>query len=186
VDLEERFALQLQAFDHQAWSDLFDEHRDKIWRYLLARTGSADTADDLTAQVFVEALESIERYQYLGKPILAWLYRIARNQTGKALRTASRRAPITSEPRAEHPLDERLDALVLADALRCLTTDQADVISLRFLSGYSTGEIAQATGKSASAVYSLEVRALTRLRRYFGVDERSSADEIWAAQGIDR
>ena len=72
------------------------------------------------------------------------------------------------------PMPTRLDAIVIADALASLTRDQADVVVLRFYSGYSTREIASAMGKSESAVYSLEIRAIASLRRHLEDRQQSS------------
>jgi RNA polymerase sigma-70 factor (ECF subfamily) len=163
---DEALSQRLRDLDQAAWTTLFNEHHGKIWRYVFARTGDRDLADDITSQVFVEALESIHRFRYRGRPILAWLYRIARNHLGKRLRSAKREvASSTAEP-SVNPIDAALDSIVLSDALASLTQDQADAVVLRFYSGYSTREIAAAMGKSESAVYSLEIRAIASLRRH--------------------
>ena len=185
---ERALCEQLRALDSDAWARLFDEHRDKIWRYALARTGNRDEAGDITSQVFVEALESIHRFHYRGRPVLAWLYRLARNHTGKLARQAKRRASLAVSEAAEATIDDTIETLVLTEALASLTPDQADVIALRFFAGYSTREIADALGKSESGVYSLEVRAIGALRRRLRVQPKKSsrqADKIWATLGID-
>jgi len=187
-DDERVFAEQLRALEHDAWARLFDEHRDKIWRYALARTGRRDDADDLTSQVFLEALNSIHRYRYTGKPVLAWLYGIARNHAGKLLRQRSRQAPLPDPEAVTGPDDVCGEELDLGEALRTLTRDQREVITLRFFAGYSTREIARALGKSEPAVYSLEVRAIGALRRRLGTkseDLSTEADKTWASRGIE-
>ena len=146
---------------------MFNEHHARIWRYVFARTGNREMADDATSQVFLEALESIHRFRYRGKPILAWLYGIAKNQLGKRVRSQKREvASPPAEPSAD-PVSTTLDSIVISEALASLTPDQADAVVLRFYSGYATREIAAAMGKSESAVYSLEIRAIASLRRYF-------------------
>jgi RNA polymerase sigma-70 factor (ECF subfamily) len=188
-DPEYALSERLRALESEAWSELFDECRAKLWRYAYARTGDQDAADDITGQVFVEALNSIQRYQYRGKPVLAWLYTIARNHVGKLLRDRRRRLPLRGSDPAVDTLDRTLDSLLLADGLRSLTRDQEEVIALRFFGGYSTPDIARALGKSEAAVYSLEVRAIGSLRRYLRVDSEEllpKADKIWAVRGIER
>ncbi len=170
VDPERDRVERLRELDQGAWAALFDEHQPRIWRYVFGRTGNRQTADDVTSQVFVEALESIHRFRYSGKPILAWLFRIARNHMGKAFRSGKRDA---SGPAPEPAVDDNeatLDSIVLADALATLTRDQADTVVLRYFSGYSTPEIAQFMGKSESAVYSLQIRAVASMRRYLERD----------------
>ena len=180
---------QLRALDNHAWAKLYDRHHPKIWRYAYGRLGSRDAADDVAAQVFTEAVSSIHRYRDEGRPILAWLYTIARNTASKYVRT--RRNEIQDsffEPTAD-PVDERLDSLVLSDALRHLTNEQREVIALRFFAGYSTREIAAAMGKKEAAVYSLEVRAIAALRRALGVEAGNFmmvADKNAPPPGIDQ
>ena len=187
--LEAAFAARLRALDHAAWAELYDRHHAQIWRYSYGRTGSHDAADDVASQVFAEALSSIRRYHYKGRPILAWLYAIARNLAAKQMRRVEREAPAGRvEPSGGSP-EERLDAIVLADALKHLTSDQREVVVLRFYAGYSTREIAVAMGKGEAAVYSLEVRAIAALRRQFAQDGQSfpvEADKNSPFVGIDK
>jgi RNA polymerase sigma-70 factor (ECF subfamily) len=163
---DEQLSRDLRDLDQAAWTRLFNEHQAKLWRYAYARTGSKELADDITSQVFVEALESIHRFRYGGKPVLAWLYRIARNHLGKRFRSAKREVYAPTQEPSANPIDVTLNAIVLSDALASLTPDQSDAVVLRFYSGYSTQEIAAAMGKTESAVYSLQIRAMASLRRY--------------------
>lgn len=187
--LQSAFAGRLRALDQGAWVELYDSHRTQIWRYVYGRTSSRDAADDLTAQVFAEALSSIQRYRHKGRPVLAWLYTIARNLASKHIRRAQKESPGGYvEPSGGAP-EEGLDALVLADALGRLTSEQRELIVLRFYSDLSTREIATAMGKREAAIYSLEVRAIAALRRQFAQDGRSfpvEADKNSPAAGIDR
>lgn len=176
LDPERALTERLRALEHDAWSQVFDEHRAKIWRYSLARTGSRDDADEVTSQVFLEALNSIHRYRYSGKPIIAWLYRIARNHASKLVRQRRRQDSLPDPDELPSAADADLESLALSEAIRCLTPDQGEVIALRFFAGYSTREIAKALRKTESAVYSLEVRAIGALRRQLGVEFEVSAD----------
>lgn len=163
---DEILIQNLRNLDQAAWTTLFNEHQPKIWRYVFARTGSRELADDTTSQVFVEALESIHRFRYRGKPILAWLYRIAKNHLGKQLRSAKREAGGPPPEPSANPTESMLNSIVLSHALASLTQEQADAVVLRFYSGYTTREIAAAMGKSESAIYSLQIRAMASLRRH--------------------
>ena len=168
---DEALVEGLRAFDQAAWGELYDLHHTRIWRYVYARTADRDDADDLAAQVFAEAVASIHRYRYTGRPLLAWLYRVARNLTAERARRRRRELPRSSaEPRGGS-LEERLDSMELARALEGLTDSQREVVALRFFAGYSTREIAAAMGKREAAIYSLEVRALASLRRFLGEKE---------------
>ncbi|MDP9238908.1 MAG: RNA polymerase sigma factor [Chloroflexota bacterium] len=186
---EAAVVARLRGLDPSAWTELYDGHHLQIWRYAYGRTSSRDAADDVAAQVFAEALASIHRYRYKGRPILAWLYAIARHLASKHVRRTRKDAPEGEVEPSGGSLEERLDSLVLADALKLLTTEQREVIILRFYSGYSTREIAAAVGKREAAVYSLEVRAIGALRRQLaqnGQNFPAEADKNSPRPGIDK
>jgi len=154
-----------------AWAEIYDLSYAKLYRYCYARTSDAATAADLASKAFLEALEGIDRYVYRGRPLLAWLYRIARNLVSDHLRAAQResaalqRAASALQPHDPGPAASVDDWQDLQAALVRLTDDQQHLIALRYYSGYSTAEIAGAMGRSERAIYSLEVRALAALRR---------------------
>lgn len=182
------FVDRLRALEHAAWAELYDRNHLQIWRYALARTGDRDAADDIGAQTFTEALASIRRYRYTGRPILAWLYRIARNLVGKR----RRRLVHVAHESGDHPVagspDDVLNAIALAEAVGRLTADQREVVARRFVASYSTREIAVMMGRREPAVYSLEARAIAALRRYLLEDSPKSpdpADENRPVTGID-
>lgn len=180
---------RLRALDQQTWGELYDLHYTRIWRYVHARTGDRDDADDLAANVFAEAVASIHRYRYTGRPLLAWLYRIARNLTAERARRRRREPPRASAEPQGGALEERLDSMELARALEELTESQREVVALRFFAGYSTREIAAAMDKREPAIYSLEVRALASLRRILGEKQPDSAiqpDKNDPPEDIDR
>jgi RNA polymerase sigma-70 factor (ECF subfamily) len=140
--------------------------------YVYYRVSDQATAEDLTAEVFVRMVAKIRHYRHRGKPILAWLYTIARNLTTDYYRRNGR------NPRM--PLDERLvagsgnpvtavEGRLAADCLRralChLTEAQKLVIVAKFVEDRSNREVARLLGKTEGAVKSLQHRALASLRR---------------------
>jgi RNA polymerase sigma-70 factor (ECF subfamily) len=186
---EAELVQRLNAHDSAAWAELYDRHYTAIWRYAAARTGSREAADDVAAQVFLEALQSIERFHPRGKPVVAWLYTIARNHAAKSVRRRQRDAPgappDVPQEGFEGPV---LNAISIADALRRLTQEQRDVIALRHYAGCSTREIAAALGKNERAVYSTEARALAALRLHLSPESGNltpGREEIRPAPGIE-
>lgn len=181
----EAYAARLRNFESEAWTELWDTHHQQIWRYVYARSGSRDIADEVVAQVFAEAVTSIRRYRTTSKPILAWLYIIARNHTAKALRAARREVATPVEAVAKG-LEEHLDSMVLREALDKLPGPQREVLVLRFFAGYSTDEIARALGKTPGAIYSLQARAVESMRRVLEIRKfPHTSDEFHPSAGID-
>ena len=154
-----------------------------MFRYIQARVLSRELAEDLTSEVFLLAVKGIDSYGYRGQPILAWLYRIARNTVTSYQRKALRRRGIarwfvlgaaghgevaSAGARTSDGEDDEVGGplLELREGLGKLTPAQREVVILRFFVGLGTGEIAHALGKEAKAVYALEARALEALRRH--------------------
>jgi RNA polymerase sigma-70 factor (ECF subfamily) len=160
--------------DLAAVSELYNLHVDRIYQYVRYRTGDDQTAEDITAEVFLRALESLGRYNDQGAPFIAWLYRIAHARIIDYWRSSKRRqtAPL-DDPLLQDGLvttDEAIDVdfvqhRLLRSALRQLTEDQQNVIILKFMQGLSNAEIAQVLGKTEGAVKSLQRRALETLAR---------------------
>ena len=183
----------LKNRDTTAWSALYDEHHAAVYRYFRLRTGDAWLAEDLTAQVFEEAIKGIRSYRYRGKPVLAWLYRIARNLVSdyfqRAKRTQAQPLGATRELVAasagaslmgrETPLgseDPGVDVhrLDVRNALLRLKEAHREVLALHYYLGLPLPEAALVLGKKERAVYSLHARALEALRRQMGEVSRET------------
>ena len=162
-----------QAGDGGAFGELYEQFAPEIFRYLLRHlNGRRESAEDLTEEVFVKVLERLGSYQFRGLPFSAWLYRIARNHMIDHLRSRPRQivssldtAPEIPEKKAEQVMDRSLDRHELAYALERLTSDQRQVVVLRFLDGFTTAETAEIMGKTEDAVKKLQARGLVQLRR---------------------
>lgn len=166
-----------------AWAEIYDAHYPKLYRYCYARTSDGATAADLASKVFLEALEGIDRYVYRGRPLLAWLYRIARNVTSDHLRARRRetealqQAAAALEPHDPGPAAQVADRSDVLAALPQLTDEQQQVIALRYYADFTTADIAHAMERSERAIYSLEVRALAALRRLLAPGRLPNAEE---------
>lgn len=168
---EQSMVMRAVKHDQQAFARLYDRFVDKIYRYIFFRVGSAAIAEDLTAQVFLKAWSNIGSYRYTKRPFAAWLYRIAHNVTIDHIRASHATLSIEHmELRDEKAKDldelaqEHLTAQTLRSAIGELTKSQQQVITLKFLEGYSTVEIADLMRKDPSAVRALQHRALGALQ----------------------
>jgi RNA polymerase sigma-70 factor, ECF subfamily len=141
--------------------------------------------------VFLKVLERIGSYQFRGLPFSAWLYRIARNHMIDHLRARPRQivssldaAPEIPEKRAEQVMDRSLDRHELTYALNRLTSDQRQVVTLRFLDGFTTAETAEIMGKTEDAVKKLQARGLVQLRRIIEHARRAEQPAAEAAPAL--
>jgi len=171
-DKELELIRRAQQGDKPAIGELYRLHVDVIYRYIWTRVRDDSVAEDLTAQVFLKALEGLPTYQPTGKPFLAWLYRIAYARIVDHWRKQERRVEVpldealpTREPRPEDLLEYEADWVTAIDLLAQLTDDQQDVVILRFIGEMSLADVAETLGKTVGATKAVQYRALATLAR---------------------
>ena len=169
---EESLVRRAQQRDKEAFAQLYEEHFDKIYRYVVLRIGDKVEAEDMTQQVFVKALRSISSFRWKGIPFSAWLFRIAHNQVVDYLRKKGKQAtkPLNdslalSNSNPQLIAERNLDIEQLLLATKQLTEAQREVISLRFASELSVAQVAKVMGKSQGAVKALQHSAIVALRK---------------------
>lgn len=169
---EARLVGRAQAGDPEAFAEIYEQHQSAVYRYVRYRVGDTETAEDLTGEVFVRVVEGMEDFVYRGRPLLAWLYTIARNvvidhqrRSALSVMLPLEEQLVASKVRVEDAAERELTRERLAAALTHLTEDQRRVILLKFIEGMSNRQVAQTLGKSVGAVKSLQHRALAALKR---------------------
>ena len=165
-----KLVLAAQA-NPAAFSFIFSRYYGPIFRYCVLRTGDVRDAEDLTMDVFTEALAGLARFRWDGRPLLAWLFSIARNRNVSAIRKRAVRAQAAgdAESGASNGLDEAcLDARRL---LGKLDAASAEALVLRFVVGCSFDEIALLQGVDLSAAKMRVYRAVAKARRMMGADD---------------
>lgn len=167
------FVELAQAGDVRGFAQLHDCHWQAIYTYIFYRVNDTQTAEDLTADVFVRMVTAIDRYHDKRPTILPWLYTIARNLLTDHYRkhakqptlveiNESMKADIRSP---EQDVTLQMGAECLKKALQHLTEEQQQVVIGKFIEGRSNHEVASLTGRTEGAVKSLQHRALAALRR---------------------
>jgi len=172
VQDEESLIRRAQQREPVALTQLYEENFDRIYRYIVLKIGNRTEAEDLTQQVFLNALKSISSYRFKGMPFSSWLYRIAHNQVVDYLRKKSRRPTVPlddSIPAGEEGpgrvAERKLEIEEVALAAQKLTGAQQEVISLRFSGEMSVAEVARVMGRSIGAVKALQHSAIVALRK---------------------
>jgi RNA polymerase sigma-70 factor (ECF subfamily) len=171
----ENLVVRAQNGDGDAFSLIYQEYVDRIYRFAYSRLRRAEQAEDITQDVFIKALRNIRSYHYCGKPFASWLFRIARNQIIDFQRRANKcnQVPFVEtincldshDPEAS--LEQSLQTSAIAQAIESLPPRQKEVISLRFGAEFSISETAEATGISEGSVKKLQHEAISKLRKLF-------------------
>lgn len=157
----------LRAGNNQAWADLYDFIAGDL-RAFIHRLGARDI-DDVLGETMLQLFRDISKYQGNAESLRAWVYQVARNRVIDAGRKKSRRPVETSLPEDLSQVfattsSESIDLSSLATAFSELTTEQREVLWLRYVADFSVSETASIAGRTPEAVTAMSHRALVRLR----------------------
>ena len=184
VDIIEKLVQSAKKGDALSFGQLYDLFYTKIFRYVAYKVGNREDAEDITAEVFIRMLKSINSFSFQGHPFSSWLFRIAKNMVvdyffrsrcfEKERRKNSRRrtAPLetagsiqeTESLEIDYQLDLDIEMSNISESIKTLTDLQQEVISLRFAGGLSIKETASAVGRKENAVKALQHSAIKKLR----------------------
>ena len=150
---------------------IYEKSRLDIFRYLYYRVGDKQVAEDLTSEVFIRMIRSIQDYRTKNASIEAWLYQIARNLAIDHHRKMRVRDHVPLEENlmddngsVDETIENNLTSDTLVKALALLNDDQREVIVLRFVNSLPIAQVAQLMHKSEDAIKGLQRRGLTALR----------------------
>jgi RNA polymerase sigma-70 factor (ECF subfamily) len=167
-----------QWTDPTAFDDLYLLYADRIFRFLVARLGDAEVAEEVTAQVFLRLIEKIDQYKIALKDnaaiFSAWLYRMAYNKMVDVLRKQKHHQQVSIQHAEMVSHNQTMSEMVenqiefeqVMEKLQLLNDQQRQVLLLRFVEGLSIAETAQVMDKSEGAIKALQHRSLETLRRY--------------------
>ncbi len=162
------------ARDPEAIAKLYDLYAPKIQSFIYHRTSDPLVTEDLTGQVFLRMLEAMRGGKGWRTSFSGWIYRIAHNLVVDYYRKRSQATYTNIDDTPHIPagngdpyqtMAARLDKDALLRAINQLTEEQAQVITLRFLEGYSISEVARLMNKTEGAIKALQFRGMTTLRR---------------------
>lgn len=164
-----RLVRKAKGADASAQSRLISLFYTKIYRYIYYRVNQKEDAEDLTNDVFVRMLESLENQS---GSFFAWLYQIASNRIVDYYRKKDVRKDTSEVGDAieyfesdEKSIDKMFLQNELRKGIQQLTGEQQEVIVLRFIEGYQANEVAEMLNKTPTAIRQLQFRALKQLRK---------------------
>ena len=166
----ERLLIEEAQKDSARFAELYENNFSRVYAYIARRVRDRNDAEDLTSEVFHQALAGLPRFEWRGVPFAAWLFKIASNAIiDRSTRAAKEREvpaildlPSEVSPQEiESEIEQRARLFQLVDRL---PVDQRRVIGMRFAEEKSIREIAHELGRSEGAVKQLQFRALQNLR----------------------
>jgi RNA polymerase sigma-70 factor (ECF subfamily) len=156
---------------------LYDKALPEVYGYLLHRCGRTALAEDLTAETFLAAVDTVRRES--PPPIsTAWLIGVARHKLVDHWRRLAREerslSAVAEDPtRAsqDDPWDAKLDSLRAHETLESLAPQHRAVLTLRYLDDLPVREVASALERTDQATEALLTRAKGAFRRAYSASE---------------
>jgi RNA polymerase sigma-70 factor (ECF subfamily) len=152
------------------FEDVYREYLGRVYAYIRAQVTTSADAEDIAAQVFMNAYQAYGRFEARNSTPAAWLFRIARNATLDHFRSHGRRErlrrTIEHQPMAEEDpagqAEERIRYRALLEQVARLPERQRDAISLRHsgLSFEEVGKLLRCSEDAAKMLYHRAVRAV--------------------------
>lgn len=172
--------IEQARHNSDAFAALYRLYLTPVYRYLYSRLGSVHDAEDITTQVFIDALEGLSANRYrAGGCFSAWLFTIARRRLVDfyrqyptvpldPTRTGADLCEIPStEPGLLAGLEKKDNLKRLAHLLAQLDEEKQELLRLRFSALLGFAEIALLEGKSEAAVKMALYRTLDWLREHW-------------------
>jgi RNA polymerase sigma-70 factor, ECF subfamily len=175
-EADERLLIEAAQKDPARFADLYELHFERVYAYVVRRVQDRAETEDLTAEVFHQALANLKRFEWRGIPFAAWLFRIAANLISDRWQHSRREIVNDSAvigaaqvgPAEIEAVEKRATLFRLVETL---PPEQRRVVVLRFAEQKSIKQVAREIRKTEGAVKQLQFRALTNLRaRLEGAD----------------
>lgn len=164
---DDRLLIEAAQAEPARFAELYEQNFVRVYAFLARRVSTREEAQDLTAEVFHQALASLRTFKWQGAPFIAWLYGIAANVLARHWKKQGKHSD-EELPELGSAGDEIERAVILGLTVESLLPDQRHVILRRFVDQRSIREIAQELGRSEGAVKQLQFRALENLREKLG------------------
>lgn len=164
-DSEERLLIAAAQRDPARFAELYEANFARVYAYVAHRVGNREEAQDLTSEVFHQALSGLHGYHWRGVPFVAWLLGIAAHVLAERWQRVGRHAEVPADELELAGVDPKIEqSAMLFQLVQALPEDQRHVIVRRFVNQRSLREIATEMGRSEGAIKQLQLRALEKLR----------------------
>jgi len=170
AESDERLLIEAAQRDPRRFGEVYEDNFDRVYAFVVSRVLDRTEAEDVTAEVFHQALAKLAQFEWQGTPFIAWLLRIASNKIADRWQRQSRLREVSDSDLEDAGGSDGIERRVmLAQLIEELPSDhQRLVVVRRFIHQRSIRDIAAELGRSEGAVKQLQLRALQSLRDRMG------------------
>lgn len=151
---------------------LYNRYYEQIFQFIYKRTLDEGLCADICSQVFLKAMQKLDRYTFKGVPFSAWLFRIASNEVAQHYRSTQKNRTVSIE---DYNLNSMIDEMdgddlapyrkVLISSLEDLRPGDMEILELRFFEQRPFKEVADILGITESNAKVRTYRVLERLKK---------------------
>jgi RNA polymerase sigma-70 factor (ECF subfamily) len=164
-EVDDRLLVEAAQQDPSRFAELYENNFDRVYAFVARRVANREEAEDLTAEVFHQALASIGRFEWRGVPFVAWLMGIATKLIAQRWQRAANALHVSEDEMEDIGMEDDTERrTMLVQLVDALPPDQREVIVGRFIDQKSISDIARQMQRTEGAVKQLQFRALQALR----------------------
>ena len=165
----------MRGMNDQIFEAFYAEYYDRVFKYIVKKTGNFHAAEDLTMDTFTACYRHFENYDESKASLGTWVFTIASNKLKNYYRGEKTFAELQENSSVSDGMEDAVIEAqhlaemrdVLADALETLNEVQQQVIVLKYFKGKNSKEIARITGLSSDNVRAIASRTVKKLKDYF-------------------
>lgn len=199
---EEKQLVEEAKYNPIAFGRLYDLYYQKIFNYILHRTGNVADATDITSDVFFKVMKHLSKFEWQGVPFSSWVYKIASNEINSYFRKKrfwflsletlfeNNNFEVADDTdvqenyiEAQKQLERSEEFKIAQQLLKKLPIKYQEVIVLRFFENKKMREISEITGKNTNTVKSLLARGMARLQKSL-IQEKGGESRLLETQPI--
>jgi RNA polymerase sigma-70 factor (ECF subfamily) len=146
---EEKLIIAAQA-NREHFQPLYQKYYAQIMKFVYQRVTTKDDAHDVTQQVFIQAMLSLNKYELRGFPFSSWLYRIAINELNQVFRKNEKQRGVNLEEKHLKDIADEMSEggaeekeKILLDALTTLEEEDFQLVEMRFFEKRAFQEIGE-------------------------------------------
>lgn len=173
---DRKYVTRFQNWDFSAFEVLYERYIDKIYAFVLRKTSDHEVAEDLTSQIWMKVLKSLEFFwEKENAGFSSWLYRIAGNTVIDYYRCNKSDTSLDdvveiwfSQDIASH-IDDTDTLERVLEYLEELKPIEKEIVILRVWDDLSYKEIAEICQKKEDNCKKIFSRALGKIKANIGI-----------------
>lgn len=181
---EADWLTKARELDEKALEVIYDAFSDELYRYAYRLLGNQQAAEDLVAEAYYRLIRALHAGGGPRKHLRAYLYRVAHNLAvddyrrgeGADWRREDEAEDLQADDDPALEAEKSIEGAEARAALWQITSEQRQVIILKYFQGMSNKEVAAVLQKPIGAVKSLQHRGLKALHRILKIDGADMED----------